>query len=736
MLLRPLYYLLKPALPRGLRMWLRRALAKRLRRRVTQFWPINSSAGKPPEEWPGWPDGKKFAFVLTHDVEGKEGLDRCRQLAEVDVGMGFRASFNFVPEGEYETPRDLRDFLTARGFEVGVQDLQHDGRLYSSRQMFLARAQRINGYLKEWGAVGFRSGFMLHNLDWIRDLQVLYDSSTFDTDPFEPQPDGVNTIFPFTVKREDGSHYVELPYTLPQDSTLFLLFREATIEIWKRKLDWVAEHGGMALLNVHPDYMNFNDRKGFGYDVRLYREFLEYVDRQYGKQCWRARPCDVARYVSQCTIPEPEHGVAQSAPSPLDLGSGDLHPPAPGYWRLRTKRAAMVTFSSYPGDPRPRRAADALIQEGMTLDLVCLAGNERAPRREMVNGIDVVRIPIAHRRGGPLAYAYTYSAFILISSLILAWRTLTRGYDVVYIHNMPDVLVLSALIPKLFGAKVVLDLHDPMPELMMTIFRRLPDSLPVRILQRLEKWSIARADVVITVNLACKKIFGSRSCPPKKVNVVMNSPDGQIFRFQAAHCNGSSHRNPEKPFVIMYHGSLVERNGVDLAVEALARIRQSVPTAQLKIYGSTTPFLERVLDAVREKGLQDSVHHLGPRRLEDIARAIEECDVGVIPNQRNVFTELNTPTRIFEYLALGKPVIAPRAPGIQDYFGEESILSFELGNSEELAKQIEYVFFHPVEATEIAKRGQQVYLAHTWPRQRQVLLGAVARLLTPEVTTI
>ena len=248
-MLRKAYYLLKPALPWKLRMSLRRFLADRLRRHFAGSWPINPIAGRAPEGWGGWPGGKKFAMVLTHDVEGNEGVERCRQLAEMDMRLGFRSSFNFVPEGEYETAPALRDFLTARGFEIGVQDLHHDGKLYDSQNKFRDAAQRVNRYLADWGAVGFRSGMMFHNLDWVQDLHVMYDSSTFDSDPFEPQPDGVNTIFPFWVPRRDGSGFVELPYTLPQDSTLFLLFRESTTDIWMRKLDWVAQQRGMALLN-------------------------------------------------------------------------------------------------------------------------------------------------------------------------------------------------------------------------------------------------------------------------------------------------------------------------------------------------------------------------------------------------------------------------------------------------------------------------------------------------------
>ncbi|MCH8268621.1 MAG: glycosyltransferase [Acidobacteria bacterium] len=730
MLLTRAYYLLKPAIPRGLRMALRGLVARRRRPRYVTSWPINQVAGRVPDGFPGWPDGKEFAFVLTHDVETKKGLDRCRELADMDMRLGFRSSFNFVPEGDYETPDSLRAWLTTNGFEVGVHDLRHDGQLYNSRKSFAAQAQRINHYLEEWKAVGFRSAFMFRDLRWLQDLNILYDTSTFDTDPFEPQSAGVNTIFPFWVPRDDHSGYVELPYTLPQDSTLFLLLQEPAIDAWKRKLDWIAQQGGMALLNTHPDYMNFNGRGNRSeYSARMYQEFLGYVAERYGHRCWFALPRDVAEH----TIGAVRHGVDQpiafhAASSSRLHPSSRPQPAASSGWCLRGKRAAMVSFSPFPNDPRPHRAADALVKEGMSVDMICAPGDEKEPKREVLNGVEILRVPISRRRGGLFEYVFQYSAFILMSSAILALRSLIRRYDLVYVHNMPDILVLSALIPKALGAKVILDLHDPMPELMMTIFKAQQDSLRVRVLRRLEKWSIGRADLVLTVNLACKRIFGSRSCPPEKIGVVMNSP-GEIFRFQAPRLCASASNASDKPFVIMYHGTIVERNGLDLAVDALENVRQVVPAAELRVYGSKTRFLEHVMESARNRGLQDAVHYFGPKRLEEIVQAIGECDVGIIPNQRNIFTEINTPTRIFEYLALGKPVIAPRAPGIQEYFKEESLLFFELGNVEELARKIEYVYSHPSETVEIVKQGQQAYRAHTWRQERQNLVNLVGELL-------
>jgi glycosyltransferase involved in cell wall biosynthesis len=396
---------------------------------------------------------------------------------------------------------------------------------------------------------------------------------------------------------------------------------------------------------------------------------------------------------------------------------------------LQGKRVAVVLFAAYPADPRPRRAAEVLVKEGMNVDLICLAADETEPRRETFNGVNIFRIPMRHRRGGKLAYLFSYSVFTLSAFAILAFRSLIRRYDLVHVHNMPDILVLSTLVPKAFGAKTILDLHDPMPELMMTIFGLDHGSPSVRLLERLEKWSIGLADSVLTPNLAFQKLFVSRSCPPEKINVVMNSPDDEIFRFHPRNSHTPLTHGSIKPFVIMYHGALLERNGVDLAVDALVRVRRSLPTAELRIYGHKTPFLDHVLDSLRAKGLLEAVRYLGPKLTEGLVEAIEECDVGIVPNRRSAFSEINMPTRIFEYLALGRPVIAPRTRGIQDYFRDDALLFFELGDSEDLARQIEYVGSHPSEAVETVKRGQQVYLDHTWRREKLRFVNLVAELL-------
>jgi glycosyltransferase involved in cell wall biosynthesis len=209
----------------------------------------------------------------------------------------------------------------------------------------------------------------------------------------------------------------------------------------------------------------------------------------------------------------------------------------------------------------------------------------------------------------------------------------------------------------------------------------------------------------------------------------MNSPDPDIFEYRFADGDLIVRRQISKPFVIMYHGSLVERHGLDVAVAALSKVRESIPNAQLLIYGRSTEFLHRVLASVEKTPLSAAVRYMGPKNLEGIVEAIRNCDLGVIPNRRSLFTELNTPTRIFEYLSQGKPVIAPRAPGILDYFDEQDLLLFTLGDADDLAKKIEYVFAHPEEVSKIVRRGQTVYHAHEWKSERARFLRLVDGLV-------
>lgn len=293
-----LYYRVKPLIPRRLQLLLRRIRISSILKRERNRWPILEEAGEAPVGWQGWPDGKKFALVLTHDVESSRGVALCDRVASIEEEYGFRSAFCFVPE-RYSTPPEVRENLVQRGFEVFVHGLNHDGKLFRSKEIFDYRCDRINQYLAEWETRGFASPAAHHNFAWISNFNIDWSICSYDYDPFEPQGGGVGRIFPFWVSDTDHPDcgYVELPYTLAQDFTLLTLMGNS-IELWCKKLDWIAERGGMALLKVHPDYMYFDesDKTRESYPAGLYRDFLGHVKSKYADVCWSALPGQVASF--------------------------------------------------------------------------------------------------------------------------------------------------------------------------------------------------------------------------------------------------------------------------------------------------------------------------------------------------------------------------------------------------------------------------------------------------------
>lgn len=229
-----------------------------------------------------WPSGAEFAFVLTHDVETSVGMRHIARIADFEEGLGLRSSWNLIPY-KYKIDMGLVKDLQARGFEIGIHGYNHDGQLYSSRRVFERRSAGINEAIKKYGAVGFRSPMVHRNLDWLQALDIEYDSSCFDIDPFQAAPGGIGSIWPFIAGK-----FIELPYTLPQDHTLFIGLQERDDRIWKTKLDYIVRHSGMALMLTHPDYLTGHRESD------IYFRFLEHVKNL--DNFWHATPMDVARW--------------------------------------------------------------------------------------------------------------------------------------------------------------------------------------------------------------------------------------------------------------------------------------------------------------------------------------------------------------------------------------------------------------------------------------------------------
>ncbi len=370
-----------------------------------------------------------------------------------------------------------------------------------------------------------------------------------------------------------------------------------------------------------------------------------------------------------------------------------------------------------------------MVGAGMDVDIVCLRGPGQS-WRERVNGIEIIRLPVTRKRGGKLRYLWEYFAFIVLSFFAVSYLQLRRGYDIVHVHNMPDVLVFSALVPRLLGAKIILDLHDPVPEVFMTKYDMAADHKVIRFLRFSERISIAFAHAVLTPNIAFRDLFIERGCPKDKIHVIMNSPQESVFGEPRAFSPESVLPVAADECRIMFHGTVVERHGLATALEAVKLLRATMPRIRFEVYGDGD-YVGEFLELVERHDLGDLITYHGQVPLETIAAAIEEVDLGLIPNLRSVFTEINMPTRIFEYLCKGKPVIVPRTRGILDYFGEDDILFFEAGDAQSLADAIQRAHGDEALRRQVLERGLRIYQNHSWHNESQRLLDIVQGLTAP-----
>jgi glycosyltransferase involved in cell wall biosynthesis len=388
-------------------------------------------------------------------------------------------------------------------------------------------------------------------------------------------------------------------------------------------------------------------------------------------------------------------------------------------------KVAGIVFSYYPQDVRPRRESEALVEAGMLVDIICLRLDGQKSE-ENVNGVNVYRLPMRRTRAGKLNYVIQYITFIIKSFIKLSLLHIRKKYNIIHVHNMPDILVVSAILPKLSGSKIILDLHDPMPELFMTKYSVSESHPVIRFLAFMESFSISFADLVITPNISFRNLFISRGCPEEKISIVMNSPIEKIFSDNEEATRQPVQKDPNK-FIIMFHGTIFERHGVDTALEAIANLKNEIPGIEFRVFGYGE-YVDSFLELVKMYQMENVVKYYGPVSWEQISKEIKMINVGIIPNKKSPFTDLNFPVRIFEYLSLGKAVIAPMTKGILDYFDENSIFFFEAGDSLSLCNTILDVYHNEEKRHEVVGRGMKIYHQHRWELQKQSFIEQVTGL--------
>jgi hypothetical protein len=296
------YYALRPLIPTALRRTLQRLYMRGWRRMAFPRWPVDDTVDgiverllllcarsqgieRIPFIW-FWPDGAPSCAIVTHDIETSDGLDRSAWLMDMDEKAGIRSSFQVVPEDRYPVSEAFLEAIRARGFEINVHDLNHDGRLFSSRDEFLRRVKKINAYARAFGARGFRSGSLYRHADWYDALEVAYDMSIPNAGHLEIQRGGCCTVMPYFI-----GNVVELPLTTTQDYTLFHILNDFSNDVWKNQIESIMSRHGLMSLIVHPDYQT-DDRAR-----RAYAALLDQLARlREAGRCWLALPGDVERW--------------------------------------------------------------------------------------------------------------------------------------------------------------------------------------------------------------------------------------------------------------------------------------------------------------------------------------------------------------------------------------------------------------------------------------------------------
>ena len=383
------------------------------------------------------------------------------------------------------------------------------------------------------------------------------------------------------------------------------------------------------------------------------------------------------------------------------------------------KKICMVAYTNYLSDARPRREAETLARRGDQVDFIALSENDR-PSLETVQEVRVFRVrQKRYRGGGGLSYGFSYLRFLLAATLKLLRLYRKEKYDIVYVHTMPDLLVLVALIPKFLGARVVLNIHDMMPELYMSKFGISEKHPLIRILAFQEQFSIRMADKVICVHDPHRDVLCRRGALQEKITVIPNVPDPRIFRGE------SSAPWQDGSFRIVYHGTIARRLGLDLGVRAFAKAADACPGAVLEIFGDGDAGAE-LEEQIAALWLEHRVHFSRKMfRVESIAHMIQGASVGLVPNRRDVATDYMLPVKLLEYVHMGIPVIAPRLLAIQYYFGEDQVMYYEPGDVDGLANCIRRLYAHPIKRTELARKSAEFSRKFHWDSLKLELFKVV-----------
>ncbi len=398
------------------------------------------------------------------------------------------------------------------------------------------------------------------------------------------------------------------------------------------------------------------------------------------------------------------------------------------------RAVAIVRHSFYPFELNVKREAEALRDVGFAVHVICLRGPGEASR-ETIDGVDVYRLPMGHRRGKIPRYLWEYNAFFALAAAKLARLHRKHRFAAVQVNTMPDYLVFAAWYPKHTGARVVLHLHEPIPELFQTMFPdRWYTSFFVWMATRVEQAAIRFADRALTVTDQMRDNYVRRGADAAKFTVVVNVPDDRHFareRFVHLRPRVDAVKTDERArgvFRVLTHGAIEERYGFDTIVQAIAHARQRVPGIQFRFMG-VGEYLDDVKELACELGVSDRVHYLGFVPFEQMIEEILLADVCVVAVKASPYSVLVHTNKMYEYMALGRPVVASRLDSVAAYATRDAIAFFEPGNAADLAQTLAWAATHPDALARLVHNADALYDALRWEREKQSYLAVYRTLV-------
>ncbi len=378
-------------------------------------------------------------------------------------------------------------------------------------------------------------------------------------------------------------------------------------------------------------------------------------------------------------------------------------------------RIAMIAFALYPFDPRVRRAAEALAKSGHQVDVFAISHD--GTRASSDSGpLQVRLLPMKKKKTGLARYAFEYGAFFSWAFVLVSLLHARRRYHVVYVHNMPNFLVLAGLFPKVSGARIVLDVHDPAAELLADILGRDLPPWAERLANAEERISVSFSNALITVNESMRRRLNARSSRP--VSVVMNVPDSRRFVPVRTSRDSAGFQ------WIVYSGSIAYRNGLDLVVKAVSMLAGEYPLLRFRVIGEG-PALESVARLAEDLGVADRVEFRGFVPNGQIPSLLRDATAGISPQRGGAFGSLVFSMKVAEYVFLGLPVICSGIATMRYYFSDDELLFFEPENADDLARAIRVLLADPAAAKERAARSRMKLDKFNWPAQEETLVEAV-----------